>query len=90
MDGMRTRSAGAEATAMWVQIVGQYSLAIPAALMLVAGFLLAIRSVDARPGSLRGVRQLAGNLTYTVGLVGLCVAVLLLVQKLIGYNLNIP
>jgi hypothetical protein len=71
---------------MWVHKVGQYSLLIPATIMLIAGFLLALRSVDVRVGSVRGVRQVASNLTYTVVMVALCVAVLLLLQGIVGYN----
>jgi hypothetical protein len=73
---------------MWVQRVGQFSIMIPAVLMLVAGFLLAIRSVDVRVNSAQGVRQVAGNLTYTVALVGLIVVVLLSMQRLVGFNLH--
>jgi hypothetical protein len=73
---------------MWVQRVGQLSLVIPAAIMLVAGVLVALRSVDARLGSARGVRQVASNLTYTVVTVALCGAVMLIVQRMIGFNLG--
>jgi hypothetical protein len=72
---------------MWVHRVGQYSLVIPAMIMLIAGFLLALRSVDVRVGAGRGVRQVASNLTYTVAIVVLCVAVLLLLQGIVGFNL---
>ncbi|HEY2154717.1 MAG TPA: hypothetical protein VGH33_03745 [Isosphaeraceae bacterium] len=71
---------------MWVHKVGQYSLLIPATIMLVAGFLLALRSVDAGVGPARGVRQLAINLTYTVAMVALVVAVLLILQGIVGFN----
>jgi hypothetical protein len=64
------------------------SLVIPAAIMLIAGVLVALRSVDARLGSAQGVRQVASNLTYTIVTVALCVAVLLVVQGIIGFNLG--
>ncbi len=73
---------------MWVHKVGQYSLLIPAMTMLVAGFLLAIRSVDVRVGTARGVRQVATNVTYTAAMVALCVAVLLILQGIVGYNIR--
>ncbi len=73
---------------MWVHKVGQYSVLIPATIMLIAGFLLALRSVDVRLGSVRGVRQVAVNLTWTVAMVALILAALMLLQGLVGYNLR--
>jgi hypothetical protein len=73
---------------MWVHKVGQYSLLIPAMTMLVAGFLLAIRSVDGGIGTARGVRQVATNLTCTAAMVALCLAVLLILQGIVGYNIR--
>ena len=73
---------------MWVHRVGQFSILIPAVLMLVAGFIVALRSVDTRLNSVRGVRQVVSNLSYTAAMVALCVAVLLLVQGIVGYNIR--
>ncbi len=73
---------------MWLRLLSQISILIPAALMLVAGFIVALRSVDVRLTSGRGIRQVASNLSYTAATVALCVAVLLLVQGIVGYNLR--
>lgn len=73
---------------MWIQRIGQLALMIPAAIMLVAGLLVALRSVDVRIDSNRGVRQVVSNFSYTVATIALCVAVLLIVQGIVGYNIR--
>ena len=72
---------------MWLRWISQLSILIPAVLMLVAGFIVAVRSVDVRLSSVRGVRQVASNLSYTVATVALCLTVLMLMQGIVGYNL---
>ena len=73
---------------MWVHRIGQFTVLVPAVLMLVAGFIVALRSVDVRLNTVRGVRQVVSNLSYTAALVALCVAVLMLVQGIVGYNIR--
>jgi hypothetical protein len=73
---------------MWLRWISQLSILIPAVLMLAAGFVVAVRSVDVRLTSVRGARQLASNLSYTVATVALCLGVLMLVQGIVGYNIH--
>lgn len=73
---------------MWVHRVGQFSLLIPALLMLVGGFIVALRSVDVRLNTSRGVQQVVSNLSYTVAMIALVLAVLLLIQGIIGFNIH--
>ena len=89
-DGPRTlpRPSRGEGWIMWIRWISQLSILIPAVLMLVAGFLVAVRSVDVRLTSARGARQLASNLSYTVATVALCLALLMMVQGIVGYNIR--
>nr|UXE45580.1 hypothetical protein Hi04_10k_c4998_00023 [uncultured bacterium] len=73
---------------MWLQHLQHFSLIIPAAIMLVAGFVVALRSVDVRLNTIRGARQVVSNLSYTVATVALCVAALVVVQGVIGFNIR--
>lgn len=73
---------------MWLRWISQFSILLPAALMLVAGLIVALRSVDVRFSTGRGVRQLVSNLSYTAATVALCLAALMLVQGVVGYNLR--
>jgi hypothetical protein len=66
----------------------QLWILVPAALLLVAGFAIALRSVDVRMRSHQGVRQLMGNLTSTILMVGVCLIMLMAVQSAVGYNLR--
>jgi hypothetical protein len=66
----------------------QLWILVPAAILLVAGFAIALRSVDVRVSQNQGVRQLVGNLTSTILTVGLCLIMLMAVQSVVGYNLR--
>lgn len=77
-----------EDSVMWLHRIGQFSILIPAILMLVAGLIVALRSVDVRLNSVQGVRQVVSNLSYTAAMIALCVAVLMLVQGIVGYNIR--
>jgi hypothetical protein len=70
------------------QKLGQLWILVPAAILLIAGFAIALRSVDARLSSNQGVRQLVGNLTSTILMVGVCLIMLVAVQSAVGYNLR--
>lgn len=65
----------------------QIWILIPVATLIVAGLYIALRSGHARLSDGQGVRQLVGNLSSTVAMIGVCLLLLMMVQGMVGFNL---
>ncbi len=73
---------------MFAHILGEIWILIPAALLLVAGCAITLRSVDVRLDTVQGAREVAENASYMLATLALSVATLMLIQRVAGYNLR--
>ena len=69
-----------------IETIAHAWILIPVALLFGVGLTLTLNSGTARVSAGTGTRQWVGNLTSTVGFLGLCLLGLLLVQSIVGYN----
>ena len=71
-----------------IETIAHAWILIPVALLFGVGLTLTLNSGTARLSAGTGTRQWVGNLTSTLGFVGVCLLVLLLAQGVVGYNMH--
>lgn len=68
------------------QLFAQTWILIPVVLLFVAGLALTLQSGLVRLGTSQGIRQMFGNLSSTALMLGICLALLVLAQSVVGYK----
>ena len=76
-------------TNSWAEIRG-LAILVPIALLFVMGFVLAIKSGVLSFSTTAGLRRAGENLSQTVLLLTIWLALLILVQHLVGYRVAMP